>query len=52
MAGTDWRVTGSLAYRWTGRYHRGARKDLRAVKRAEAEACNAATRPERRRSTR
>lgn len=42
----------ALAYRWSGRYFRGARKDLRAVKRAEAEARNAATPAARRKAAR
>lgn len=49
---TGWRVPGSLAPRWHGRYHRGAMKELRAQKRVEAEERNARTRPERRRAAR
>lgn len=38
--------------RWNGPAHRGAMRDLRAKKRAEAEARNAETPPERRRQYR
>jgi hypothetical protein len=54
MAATDtgWRVPGSLTMRWIGRYHRGAMKELRAAKRAEAEERNTRTPAERRRAAR
>lgn len=49
---TGWRVPGSLGRRWEGRYYRGAMRELRAAKRAEAEQRNAVTPPERRRGAR
>lgn len=49
---TGWRVPGSLTLRWQGRHFKGAMKDLRAVKRVEAEERNARTPAERRRAAR
>jgi hypothetical protein len=49
---TGWRVPGSLTYRWHGRYFKGAMKQLRAVKRVEADERNAVTPSHRRRVAR
>lgn len=52
MTGPTWRVPGSLARRWDGRYYRGAARDLRAAKRTEAEQRNELTLPANRRQAR
>jgi hypothetical protein len=46
------RLNTRSAWRWRGRYHRGAMSGRRATRRAEAEERNARTLPDRRRAAR
>lgn len=49
---TAQRLNTRSAWRWRGRYHRGAMAGRRATRRIEAEERNARTLPERRRAAR